>query len=215
MTPQTLAALTGRPDEELTDWADAIGTAMQEFQIDTPVRQAAFLAQVLHESDGLRRLDENLGYSAKRLTQVWPRHFYLPPDEANGRNEAVAYEHHPEALANVIYANRLGNGPEASGDGWRFRGRGLVQLTGRRLYTEAGAALAIDLVNTPDALLQPLAAARAAGWYWQHIDGNALADPATTQSFERLTTAINGELIGLDHRESLWKQAQSLLGALA
>jgi putative chitinase len=215
MTPHALAALTGRPEDELVDWAQAIDAAMQEFQIDSPNRQAAFLAQVLHESDGLRRLDENLSYSAQRLTQVWPRHFYLPPDEASGRNDARAYEHRPEPLANAIYANRLGNGPEASGDGWRFRGRGLVQLTGRRLYSEAGEGLTLDLINQPDTLLQPMAAARAAGWYWQHIDGNALADPATTQAFERLTTAINGELIGLDHREALWKQAQSLLGAMA
>ncbi len=212
MTPHDLASLTGRPGDELAIWSESIDAAMQQFQIDTPARQAAFLAQVLHESDGLRRLDENLSYSAKRLTEVWPRHFYLPPDEANGRSDAGAYEHHPEALANAIYANRLGNGPEASGDGWRFRGRGLVQLTGRRLYTEAAAALQLDLSNQPDLLLQPLAAARAAGWYWQHIDGNTLADPGTAQAFERLTTAINGELLGLDHRKALWNEARLLLG---
>lgn len=215
MNDNDLALLTARPGAEVAMWVQPIAAAMAEFHIDTPTRRAAFLAQVLHESDGLRRLDENLNYSAKRLTEVWPRHFYLPPEDAKGRSDAGAYEHRPEPLANAIYANRLGNGSEASGDGWRFRGRGLVQLTGRRLYTDAGSALQLDLVNQPDALLLPLEAARAAGWYWQHIDGNTLADPATTLAFERLTTAINGELIGLEHREALWKQAQSLLGAVA
>lgn len=215
MNDNDLALLTGRPGAEVAMWVPPIAAAMAEFHIDTPTREAAFLAQVLHESDGLRRLDERLAYSATRLTQVWPRHFYLAPDEPNGRSDASDYEHRPEALANAVYANRLGNGPEASGDGWRFRGRGLVQLTGRHLYSMAGVALQLDLVNQPDLLLQPDAAARAAGWYWQHIDGNTLADPATTQAFEHLTTAINGELIGLEHREALWNQAKTLLGALA
>jgi putative chitinase len=89
-----------------------------------------------------------------------------------------------------------------------------VQLTGRRLYTEAGEALQLDLFNQPDQLLEPEQAARAAGWYWQHIGGNALADEGTQDGFERLTVAINGDLIGLDHRLVLWKRAESLLSVL-
>ncbi|MES2842801.1 MAG: glycoside hydrolase family 19 protein [Pseudomonadota bacterium] len=215
MTADDLATLTGRPSNEVEPWLGPIEAAMTEFQINTPAREAAFLAQIVHESDGLRGVAENLSYSAARLPVVWPRHFYLAPDEPEGRLDASLYEHHPEALANVVYANRMGNGPESSGDGWRFRGRGLIQLTGRTLYTEAGTALQLDLVNDPDALLQPAAAARVAGWYWQHINGNALADPATPQSFEQLTVAINGALLGQAHREQLWKQAQTLLGAEA
>ena len=215
MTANDLAALTGRPSDEVAPWLQPIGDTLAEFQINTPAREAAFLAQIVHESDGLRAVEERLSYSAARLPEVWPKHFFLAPDDPAGRLDASLFEHHPEALANVVYANRMGNGPESSGDGWRFRGRGLIQLTGRTLYTEAGAALQLDLVNQPDALLQPAAAARAAGWYWQHINGNALADPATQQSFEQLTVAINGALLGEEHREQLWKQAQALLSASA
>lgn len=215
MTADDLAALTGRPSNEVAPWLGPIEAAMAEFQINTPAREAAFLAQTVHESDGLRVMAEDLSYSAARLPVVWPRHFYLAPEEPDGRLDANLFEHHPEALANVVYANRMGNGPESSGDGWRYRGRGLIQLTGRTLYTEAGAALQLDLVNDPDALLQPVAAARVAGWYWQRINGNALADPATPQSFEQLTVAINGAALDQAHREQLWKQAQTLLGAEA
>lgn len=215
MTADDLATLTGRPADDVASWLQPIAAALTEFEINTPARKAAFLAQIVHESDGLRAAEENLSYSARRLPEVWPRHFFLPPDEANGRLDATQFEHHPEALANVVYANRLGNGPGSSGDGWHYRGRGLIQLTGRRLYAEAGAALQLDLVNQPDVLLQTVAAARAAGWYWQHINGNALADPATQQSFAQLTVAINGALTGEDHREQLWKQAQSLISAAA
>lgn len=215
MNANDLAALTGRPADEVASWLQPIQAAMTEFEINTAAREAAFLAQIVHESDGLRATEESLNYSAKRLPEVWPKHFFLPPDDANGRLDATPFERHPEALSNVVYANRMGNGPEGSGDGWRYRGRGLIQLTGRHLYTEAGAALQLDLVNQPDALLQPAAAARAAGWYWQHINGNALADTATPQSFEQLTVAINGALLGEEHREQLWKQAQALLCASA
>lgn len=211
MNVNDLAALAERPDSEVAPWLEPIAAAMDEFQIDGPARQAAFLAQIVHESDGLTRVVENLNYSAPRLVAVWPHHFYLPPDDAKGRYEASQYAHRPEPLANLIYAQRLGNGPVESGDGWRFRGRGLVQLTGRRLYTEAGEALGLDLVNQPDLLQSPEPAARAAGWYWQHIGGNALADEGSQDAFERLTVAINGDLIGEDHRFALWKRAGSLL----
>jgi putative chitinase len=213
MNANDLAALTERPVDAVAPWLQPITAAMSEFQIDTAARQAAFLAQIVHESDGLARLVENLNYSAARLTAVWPRHFYLPPDAPKGRQDASQYEHQPEALANLVYASRLGNGAQASGDGWRFRGRGLVQLTGRALYTEAGDALGLDLVNQPDRLFEPVAAARAAGWYWQRIRGNADADEATPAAFQRLTVAINGDLIGQDHREALWRRARTLLGA--
>lgn len=214
MNVDDLAALAQRTAEDIGHWLEPIEAAMHEFGIDSTARQAAFLAQIVHESDGLGQLVENLNYSAQRLTVVWPHHFYLPPDEPGNRHDANAYAHHPEALANLIYANRLGNGHEDSGDGWHFRGRGLVQLTGRRLYTEAGEALGIDLVNQPDRLLEPLQAARAAGWYWAHIQGNALADEGSQDAFDRLTVAINGELIGQPHRVALWRHAESLLSAV-
>ena len=122
------------PDPE--NWAQALNTAMEKFEITTPSRMAAFLAQLAHESGQLTRLTENLNYSAKRLTQVWPNRFQT-------LEKAAPYEKKPEKLANYIYAKRLGNGDEASGDGWSYRGRGPIQLTGRGNYRAAGQGLSL------------------------------------------------------------------------
>jgi putative chitinase len=196
-------------------WAQPLSDAMQAYDIDSTPRVAAFLAQVLHESGGLTTLAENLRYSAERLVQVWPTHFYLPPTVSPSRQDATRYALRPEALANLIYADRLGNGPALSGDGWRFRGRGLIQLTGRTNYARAGHALGVNLVEDPDLLLLPNYAAHSAAWYWSTIDGNALADQGTEAAFERLTTAIDGALIGIRERMELWTRAKSVLAGRA
>ena len=164
LNAQALAGLCGREAPEVDAWVLPLRQAMAAAGIDTPTRCAAFLAQVVHESDGLRRLEENLRYSAERLVQVWPRHFHLPPDEPAGRCDAQAYAHRPEALANLIYANRLGNGDSDSGDGWTYRGRGLLQLTGRQHYTDASAVLGMPLLDEPDLLVEPTGATRSAVW---------------------------------------------------
>ncbi|MBU2285957.1 MAG: glycoside hydrolase family 19 protein [Gammaproteobacteria bacterium] len=194
-------------------WFEPLAEAMDAYSINTPARVAAFLAQVLHESANLTCLTENLKYSPERLVQVWPRHFYLPPQESPRRHDATQYAYRPEPLANLIYASRMGNGPALSGDGWRFRGRGLMQLTGRTNYERAASGLGVDLVNDPDLLLTPKYAALSAAWYWSSIDGNALADEETEAAFERLTIAINGELIGFKERLEIWRRAKKLFGS--
>lgn len=208
-----LAALCGQPVADIEGWVLPLRQAMAAASIDSPARCAAFLAQVIHESDGLRRLEENLAYSAPRLVQVWPRHFYLAPDEPAGRLDAQAYAHNPRTLANLIYANRLGNGDSASGDGWTYRGRGLLQLTGRQHYADAMDVLGMPLLDDPDLLTEPTGATRSAVWYWLAIDGNAMADEDNEEACVRLTRAINGGEIGLDQRLALWRQARAVFAA--
>ncbi|WP_313456422.1 glycoside hydrolase family 19 protein [Pseudomonas sp.] len=146
----------------------ALNRAMVRWRIDSLVRQAAFLAQVAHESGQLRNLVENLNYSAEALVRTWPSRF--------AAQTAAAYARQPEKIANKAYGGRMGNGPEASGDGWRFRGRGLLQVTGRSNYREAGAGLGLPLEDEPDLLEQAEHAAQSAAWWWAKHGLNQLAD---------------------------------------
>lgn len=151
-----------------------------------------FLAQIAHESGGLTVTEENLNYSAPRLMQVWPSRFpTLASAEAVARN--------PEKLGNQVYANRNGNGPPQSGDGYRFRGRGYIQLTGRANYAAIGAVVGIDLVASPDRAASVQDALLVACGYWQHRGLNAICD---TGDFVRLTRVINGGTIGLEDRRA-------------
>lgn len=169
------------------------------FSLTTPARQSAFLAQAAHESAGFTRLTENLNYSATGLAATWPGRFR----GADGQPNALAQALHrrPEAIANLVYASRMGNGPEASGDGWRYRGRGLLQITGRAQYQRCGAALGLPLVEQPDLLAQPEPAVLSAAWFWQVNGLNELADAG---DFEAITRRINGGLNGLAERRALW-----------
>lgn len=146
----------------------ALNRAMARWKIDSPVRQAAFIAQVGHESGQLRRLVENLNYSAEALVRTWPSRF-------TAQNAGV-YTRQPEKIANRVYGGRMGNGPEASGDGWRYRGRGLIQLTGRDNYRAAGQVLGLPLLEKPELLEQPEHAAQSAAWWWATHGLNELAD---------------------------------------
>lgn len=185
-------------------WVDPLNAAMAEFGIATPLQMAAFMAQAAHESGELKRLEENLNYSAQRLVQVWPRRFT--------RQEAAAYARQPERIANRAYAGRMGNGNEASGDGWRYRGRGIFQLTGRDNYRRAASALGLGLLADPDQLLQPINAARSAGWFWFDRGLNALAE---SRYFERITAVINGPaMLGAKERYAYYVRAKSVLGWL-
>jgi putative chitinase len=191
-------------------WTAALNGSMQEFGIVSLQRIAAFLAQIAHESSELRRLVEGLSYSAKRLCATWPKRF---------ETEAAArpYERQPERLANFVYANRMGNEDEASGDGWRFRGRGILQTTGRSNYRSAAAALGLPLEGQPDLLEQPLPAARAAAFYWQSNRLNELADLSgdrvhDDEDFELITRRINGGTAGLTERKRYWSSAKAVLG---
>ena len=189
-------------------WIAALNTAMAQFEISSSARIAAFLSQVAHESSQLTRLSENLNYTAKRLNQVWPNRF--PTVE-----KAQQYANNPEKLANYIYAKRLGNGEETSGDGWRFRGRGLIQLTGRGNYRAAAQGTGLPLEEQPDLLLQPAPAALSAAWFWKSHGLNELADDYNddndTQDFCTITKRINGGTVGLKERIALWEQAKAVL----
>ncbi len=193
----------------VTAWVTALNNAMSRFDITGGQRMAAFLAQVAHESGQLARLSENLNYSAKRLMQVWPSRF--PTLE-----KAQKYEKNPEKLANYVYAGRLGNGDEASGDGWRFRGRGLIQLTGRGNYRAAGQGIGLPLEEQSDLLGQPEAAALSAAWFWKSHGLNELADDRSNdndnEDFKTITKRINGGTVGLQERIAFWKRAKTVLG---
>ncbi|WP_110994629.1 glycoside hydrolase family 19 protein [Pseudomonas sichuanensis] len=151
----------------------ALNRAALRWKIDSRVRMAAFLAQVGHESGQLRNLVENLNYSAEALVRTWPSRFTA--------QTAGAYARQPEKIANCVYAGRMGNGPESSGDGWRYRGRGLIQLTGRDNHRGAGLALGLPLVEQPELLEQAEHAAQSAAWWWAKHGMNELADAGRIQ----------------------------------
>lgn len=182
-------------------WLDALCVTAPKWGIDTPMREAHFVAQLAHESAQFTRLEENLNYSAKRLLEVWPSRFPFA-------SEAARYANSPEKLANRVYANRLGNGVEASGDGWRYRGRGPIQITGRGNYKAAGDAVGIDLVATPEAVLRPVVGCDVAGWFWQSRKLNALAD---LDNIRHITMRINGGSHGLEDRRGWLSIAKTVL----
>lgn len=196
LTPDRLARAAGIPLDVAAAWAPPLSAAMAAYAIAGPRRQAAFIAQLAHESAGFTRLEENLNYSASRLMQVWPTRFPTA-------DKALLYAHNPEKLANHVYANRMGNGDEASGDGWRFRGRGPIQLTGRTNYAEASADLFGSvgmpdrLVEIPDSVLDPWVGAAVAARFWYVRKLNDLAD---IEDWEQITRRINGGLHGLEDR---------------
>jgi putative chitinase len=160
------------------------------------LRAEHFLAQVLHETGGLRALVENLNYSAQRLTEVWPGRF---PSLA----EALPFAHNSRALANKSYGGRMGN--SGANDGWRFIGRGLLQLTGRDNYQRVGAALGLDLVSFPAVVFDPDHGLQIAGEVWASAQCNIWAD---SDNLERITKAINGGLLGLAERGAWLKKAR-------
>lgn len=209
LTAEQLQQIVPRcPDPQA--WSQALNATMALHGIESADRIAAFIAQLAHESGGFRRLSENLTYtSAARICAVWPKRF---ADEDSAR----PFVRNPEALANRVYANRLGNGTAGSGDGWRYRGRGLLQITGRANYDEAGRALGLALLQEPDRLLEPVNAARSAAWFWQTRGLNALADDRSDDDddgdFVSITKIINGGTTGLSERRRYWAQARRTLG---
>lgn len=190
-------------------WAGAVSASAERFDISTPARMAAFVAQIAHESARFTRMVENLNYSAEGLSRTWPGRYR---DENHGGPNDLAMRLHrrPELIANNCYANRMGNGDEASGDGWRFRGRGLIQLTGRENYERCGVALGLPLTVRPQLLEERDAAAMAAAWFWKVNGCNELSDAA---DFTSITRKINGGTNGIDDRVKLWSRAQMMLGA--
>ena len=190
-------------------WLPHISQAAHRYEIDAaPRRVAAWLATIAHESARLTRVVENLNYSAEGLARTWPARYADMTGEPNATARRIA--RHPEQIANLTYAGRLGNGTAGSGDGWRYRGRGLIQITGRSNYAASGAALGLDLINCPELLEQPHNAALSAAEWWQRHGCNALADAGDMAA---VTRRVNGGLIGLDDRLKLYSAAMNFLGA--
>ena len=209
MTPE-LADLQAAKIKDPAKWLEAVRITCREFEINTPQRIAGFLAQTSHESGGYTMLSENLNYKAATLAACWPNRFAVlgadkKPIKENGKLVPTAVANSiagkPELIANLVYSSRMGNGPAESGEGWKYRGRGLKQLTGKDNYTRCGAALGLDLVANPDLLLEPMAAARSAGWFWKANNLSAFADVGDIKG---MTKKINGGLIGYEARQALY-----------
>ena len=181
-------------------WLEPLEKTFAKYEINTPQRQAAFIGQCAHESNNFKTLEENLNYSPERLMAVWPSRF---PDMVT----ATKYAHNPQALANKVYAGKLGNSRE--NDGWNFHGRGLIQLTGRENYERCGNSLGVDFASQPNLLALPNYACLSAGWFWSKKGLNDLAD---IKDYDTMTKRINGGLNGLDDRKAKIAKALSVLG---
>lgn len=181
----------------LTKYIDPLSFFMGEEEIDTKLRICAFLAQVGHESAGLAIIKENLNYGAQGLMSTFKK--YFPTMDL-----ALQYERQPEKIANRVYADRMGNGPESSGDGWKYRGRGLIQLTGKENYTKFTTDRGLAFSEVISHLETPDGASESAVWFWKKNNLNQYADISDMLT---ITKRINGGTNGLDHRMSLYKQA--------
>ena len=187
-------------------WYEALNEILPEYEITTPQRVAAFMAQCAHESGGFRALKENLNYKAPSLRKIFPKYF---PDDATA-NHYASLPNKQEAIANRIYANRMGNGDEASGDGFRYCGRGLIQLTGKENYTWFAASLDIPVEEAAEYLQTFEGAVQSACWFWETNNLNQWADKGDILT---LTKRINGGTIGLEDRIKHYNHALHVFGA--
>jgi putative chitinase len=185
------------------EWMSPLNETFAKFGIAAVDQQAAFIGQCSHECNHFKTLQENLNYKAETLHQLWPQRF--PTMEI-----ANAYAHQPQRIANKVYANRGGNRDEQSGDGWRFHGRGCIQLTFHDGYYHCGQALGMDFVANPDLVATPQYAALSAGWFWATHNLNAAA---ASEDWTRVTKIINGGTFGLEERVALTKHAIAVLQA--
>lgn len=196
-----LSSLKGHVPDKVIDQIPGI---QEKFGLTTGLRLAHFLAQAGHESGGFKVTNENLNYSAKGLQGIFKKYF---PSEAL----ALDYAKKPQKIANRVYGGRMGNGNEASGDGFKFRGRGYIQLTGRDNYTSFGKSIGVSIEETPDLVATEYALASAA-WFWSKNGLNKIADTgATDASVTMITKRVNGGTIGLADRIKHFKEFYSLL----
>lgn len=210
MDADTLARAMGIPADRAAQWAAPLSAAMQEFAVVGQQRVAMFLATLNHESAGLLRLEENLNYSAQALAKTWPRRFALPDGAPN--ELAIDLQRRAMAIANEVYANRMGNGSRDSGDGWTFRGRGPIQLTGRANYRAMGKRLGMELEHSPDRVLEPAIGATVAAAFWYDAGCNDAADQG---DFDKVSDLINrgrhteavGDSIGWQDRLAKYESA--------
>jgi len=190
----------------IPQWCSALNEILPVYDINTPERVAAFVAQCAHESGYFRFLKENLNYRAPSLRATFPKYF---PDDATAQRYA-AMPNRQEAIANRIYANRMGNGDEASGDGWRYCGRGLIQLTGKNNYTLFAAAIDTPVEDVPEYLGTFEGAVQSACWFWEQNNLNKFAD---SRDIITMSKRINGGTIGMEDRINKYNKALKLLGA--
>ena len=213
MTPTLEHLMAAGIKREVAErWLPHVQAALSRFNINTKNQVAAWLAQTAHESAGYTALVENLNYSADTMAVVWPTRFAelgpnkKPKKDAKGKNIpnkfAQALHRKPEMIANAVYSNRMGNGNIESGEGWKFRGRGLKQLTGKFNHQQCSKGLGVDLVANPDLLLEPQYASLSAAWFWETNKCGPLADSG---DFVGLTKKINGGTIGLEDRQKRYK----------
>lgn len=198
--------------DNLNKYADALIAACEEFEINTPKRVAGFLSQVAHESAQFSAIKENLNYKASALTALFGSRITAAQAAEVGRDDATKKAANQEGIANIIYggawgAKNLGNVNE--GDGWAFRGRGLIQLTGRSNYTRCGQGLGKDLATDPSYLETPEGAVRSAAWFWKSRGLNEVAD---TGDVRKMTKLVNGGDLGLADREHHYHEILGVLG---
>lgn len=190
-------------EAELKVFVSVINDKAEKYGINTVLRLSHFLAQVCHESMGLTVFRENMNYSLNGLRATFPK--YFKTDQI-----AVQYARKPVAIANKVYAQRLGNGTEASGDGWNYRGRGCIQITGKAQYKDVKRALGVDVVSNPDMLASdPALAMESSMWWWCNHGMNAVADRDDVLA---VTRKVNGGTNGLDDRRKRTAEVKSLLG---
>ena len=190
----------------IDQWYEALSQLLPDYEINTPQRIAAFMAQCAHESGGFTALKENLNYRAPTLRKVFGK--YFPNDDI--ANEYANKPNKQEAIANRVYTNRMGNGDEASGDGFRYCGRGLIQLTGKDNYSWFAASLNITPDEASEYLQTFEGAAQSACWFWETNNLNKFADAGDIKG---MTKVINGGYIGLDDRIAHYEHAKHILGA--
>ena len=187
------------------NWHHALSILLPDYEINTAKRIAGFIAQCAHQSGGFLFLKENLNYKAETLTRIWPK--YFPPDVAK---DYASRPNKQEAIANRAYANRMGNGDEASGDGYRFCGRGLIQLTGRTNYSFFAGSLNISVEEASEYLQTFEGAAQSACWFWETNNLNKYAD---NDDIVGMTKVINGGTLGIEDRKKHYEHALHILGA--
>lgn len=195
----------GATQTKLDLYYTPIINAMQEFGIDTDQRAVMFLSQVLTESGALSTVVENLNYSVNGLLKTFPKYYRTVA-------EAEAHAKQPIKIASRVYANRMGNGDEASQDGWKYRGRGLIQITGKNNYVAFGNKIGVDLTANPSYLETPEGAARSAAWFWNVNNLNRFADKGDIEGCSR---AVNGGTNGLPDRIMYYNRGMKIIGTPA
>lgn len=213
ITSQFIASATGASIEKASALQTVLINAMERFEITSHNEICGFLSQIGVESGGLNATEENLNYRVSALLSLFGRSRISEEDaNAYGRNDTTGQKANQEMLANILYGGEFGRknlGNTEFGDGWKYRGRGYKQLTGKYNYGKCGEAIGMDLINQPELLIAPEAAALSAAWFWSNLRGRGIAEAAEANDVVKMTKLINGGDIGLKDRQRLFAAAQS------